>query len=169
LSRISASTTTTTTQLSSEKKGFGPSIPAFRFSDNIMGSQKPRVYRDLNYNDNGNMNSYNNGESNGMRTVDANPPMQQSPAMDPLPPPPPQQQSLAPEPINPNMNKAAPAMSYLEQLQQQQQQQQTSPTPPPATSNPASEQAPQQQQQQPVVYNDFSEYERQLRQFTQGH
>ena len=164
-SRITGTTATTTTtsmtQLSSERKGFGPSIPAFRFSDNIMGAQKPRdsrnpindstENRDMN-NMNANHNNYS-GDSNG---INAAVPLQQSP--------PPQQQLFTPEPMN-NMNtkKVAPALSYLEQLQQQQQ----SPSSPPPP-NAAVEQPPKQPQQ-PVVYNDFSEYERQLRQFTQGH
>ena len=131
-----------------------------------MGAQKPRDFMSS-MNTNNNMNGYN-AETNGMRPTATPPPMQQSPTYDPLPPPPPQQQqTFSSEPLNGNTNKVAPAMSYLEQLQRQQQM---SP-PPPTTMNVESPPPPpqQQQQQQPVVYNDFSEYERQLRKFTQGH
>ena len=130
-----------------------------------MGAQKPR---DGNMSVNTNINCDANGM---MRAAPSTAPPEQPQSFNPPPqlfspplPPPPQSFSPPPPPtqvVPESMNSNnVRGLSYLEQLQQQQQ-----PSPVPTMAEP---QPVQQPQQQPVVYNDFSEYERQLRQFTKG-
>jgi hypothetical protein len=131
-------------ELAAAKKSYGPEIPGFRFSDNVMGAQKPR--------DN---NNYRNNNDNDYAQA-----TRTSNVAQPLPP-----QALPPISNNNEYINGAGPSTYAPQYQQQQQ------PPPPPLPQPPNPPAPAQvaEQKPPAVYNDFSEYERQLRQFTKGH